>query len=116
MKATKFLTLILILFLQASCQKWVGDLFPKRPNQQFDFGDASPDFRKGFEDGCESGMAGGSNTWYKMFYRTNAADGYKMANSSDYKSAWGVGWWYCYRYDYIKHKSGIYGSFFGGYK
>jgi hypothetical protein len=106
---------ILILLATSSCNPKIAKIFPKRPNQQFDFGDASPDYAKGFNDGCESGMAAGSNTFYKMFYRSNAADGYKMASSSDYKSGWGIGWWYCYRYDFIKHKSGLYGSFFRGH-
>lgn len=105
----------MLLVTMDSCNPKIAKVFPKRPNQQFDIGDASPDFKKGFDDGCESGMAAGSNTFYKMFYRSNAADGYKMASSSDYKSAWGIGWWYCYRYDFVKHGSGLYGSFFRGH-
>lgn len=106
---------IILVFALTSCDHRIAKVFPNRPNLKFKTGDVSPDYQKGFDDGCEAGMAAGSNTFYKMFYRSNAADGYKMASSSDYKSAWGMGWWYCYRHDYIKHKSGLYGSFFRGH-
>ncbi len=92
-------------------------MLPQRPSKKFKFGDdASPDFKKGWEDGCEVGMASGSNTFYQMFYRTNAVDGYKMSGSPDYKAAWGNAFWFCFRDDYIRQKSSIWGSMFGGYK
>jgi len=79
--------------------------------------DASPDFQRGWADGCEVGIANGSvNTFYQMFYRNNAVDGYAKANSADYRTAWGDAFWYCARYTYIKQKSSIWGSYFGGYK
>jgi hypothetical protein len=115
MKFIKIISL-LILLATTSCNHEISKVLPSRPDQKFKFGDSSPDYKKGFEDGCESGMAGGSNTFYKVFYRSNMVDGYKVAGSSDYKSAWGIGWWYCYRHDYVKHKSSIYGSFFRGYQ
>jgi len=95
----------------------VANIFPSRPDKEFTetLRDASPDFVKGWEDGCETGMAGGSNNFYRMFYRSNKVDGYKMASSSEYKTAWGNAFWYCYRYDYIKQKSSIWGSVFSGY-
>ena len=78
--------------------------------------DATPEFRQGWEDGCESGSAAGSNFFYKGLYKINKVDGYKVTQSEDYKTAWNFSWWYCYRYMYVKHKSNIWGSFFGGYK
>lgn len=113
-----FTNIILIIFLliTSSCSNKISKIFPNRPDLEIDLGDTSPDFKKGFDDGCEAGMSAGSNTFYKMFYRSNQIDGYKMAASGDYKSAWGIGWWYCYRYDFNKQKSGLYGSFFGGYR
>lgn len=114
-KLTLFLLTFVILFSATSCDVRIAKILPNRPNQKFKFSDATPDFNVGFDDGCESGMAAGSNTFYKMFYRSNKIDGYKFNNSGDYKSAWGIGWWYCYRYDFIKSKQSIYGSFFKGY-
>lgn len=114
-KLILFLLTFVILFSAASCNRNIAKIFPSRPDGQFDMNDATPDFKVGFEDGCEAGMAAGSNTFYKMFYRSNKMDGYKFANSGDYKSAWGIGWWYCYRYDYVKQKQSLYGSFFRGH-
>ena len=91
---------------------------PERPSADILHGrqDASPEFNQGWDDGCEVGMSGGSNTFYQMFYRNNAVDGYKMAGSAEYKTAWGAAFWYCYRSDWSKQRSSIWGSTFGGYR
>jgi hypothetical protein len=38
-----------------------------------------------------------------------------MANSKDYNTAWNNAYWYCYRRDYVKQKSAIWGSAMAGY-
>jgi len=112
------IALLSVIFTLCSCQKKMSKLLPYRPARDFDedLKNASPEFKKGWEDGCETGMAGGSNTFYQMFYRNNAADGYLMTSSSDYKTAWGSAFWYCFRSDWVKMKSSIWGSTFGGYR
>lgn len=100
-----------------SCSKEVGNMMPVRPIKEVEIkGNSSPDFKKGWEDGCETGMSAGSNTFYKIFYRSNAIDGWKMTQSTDYQTAWNNAFWFCYRYDYFKQKSSIWGSVFGGYR
>ena len=111
--------LIIAILILSSCEYKVAKaLFPERPDAAFqlDLEKASPDFRLGWRDGCEVGMSSGTNTFYKMFYRNNIADGYRMVNSLDYKTAWGNAYWYCYRHDYVKQKSSIWGSMFKGYQ
>lgn len=107
-----------MLLLTGSCSYKMSSFLPNRPNKVFDddLADASLEFKQGWKDGCEVGMSAGSNTFYKMFYRSNKVDGYKIANSPDYKAAWGNAFWYCYRYDEIKQKSSIWGSVFRGYQ
>lgn len=118
----KFNTIILInitviLLALLSCSSKIGNMMPVRPIRDVEFkGNVSPDFKKGWEDGCETGMSAGSNTFYKMFYRSNAVDGWKMTRSKDYQAAWNNSFWYCYRADYFKQKSSIWGSVFGGYR
>ena len=108
---------VILLFFLSSCATKVAKIFPERANAEMDFeNDVPVDFRQGWKDGCEVGMNAGANTFYKMFYRSNKVDGYKMAYSKDYKTAWGNAFWFCYRHDHIKHKSSLWGSFFGGYK
>lgn len=115
-KIFKNLFIVAMLCCLISCAKAIGEMLPERPDN-FNIGeDASAEFKQGWADGCEVGMSAGSNTFYKMFYRNNAVDGYKMSSSPEYKTAWGNAFWYCYRYDHVKQKSGkIWGSTFGGY-
>ena len=111
-------SLIVVLVFCSSCNKSIAKYLPDRPSKSFKktLQDASPEFRQGWKDGCEVGMSAGSNTFYKLFYDNNTVDGYKMTSSSEYKNAWGNAFWYCYRYDYIKQKSSMWGSMFGGYR
>lgn len=111
--------LILILLLISSCDPRIAQYLPERPHRSIIpalENEASPDFIQGWKDGCESGMSAGSNSFYKMFYRINKVDGFKMVKSGDYNTAWNNAWWYCVRYDAVKQKSSIWGSTFGGYK
>ena len=99
---------IILLVIAMSCTRNVGNMMPVRPVKQVEIkGNSSPDFKKGWQDGCETGMSAGSNTFYKMFYRSNAVDGWKMTRSNDYQTAWNNAFWFCYRYDYFKQKSSI---------
>lgn len=112
-----FIVLVLSL-LASSCNSKIAVIFPNRPGNEFDesLAEASVEFEQGWRDGCEVGASGGSNTFYKMFYKNNVSDGYKIANSRDYKSAWGNAFWYCYRHDFIKQDKSIWAAVFGGYK
>lgn len=112
------LLLIITLLNVSSCSKRVGDAFPNRASGTFDksLANTSPDFIKGWRDGCEVGMSSASNSFYKMFHKSNEADGYKMAGSSDYRTAWSNAYWWCYRHDFVKQQHSIWGLVFSGYK
>ena len=88
----------------------------KAPSKFFkeDLKNASPDFQQGWADGCETGMAGGSNSFNQMFYKGNKQDGYKFAYSPDYKVAWGNAFWFCYRANWVDQRATPFGSFFKG--
>jgi hypothetical protein len=119
MRKLLFLLSLIITLFTTSCEYKIAKvLFPERPDAEFieDLKRATPDFQLGWKDGCEVGMSAGSNTFYKIFYRNNAVDGYKMVGSPDYKTAWGNAFWYCYRADYVKQKSAIWSSTFSGYR
>ena len=109
----KLIIAIIFIFLNCSCKPRFKD-----PSNEFkkDLVNASPDFKQGWHDGCESGMASGSNSFNQVFYKNNKVDGYKISYSSEYQTAWNNAWWFCYRKDYVNQKSMVYGSFFGGYK
>jgi len=106
------ITLILLTTLFSSCVRTPG----KSPSKFYkqDLKNASPDFQQGWKDGCETGMAGGSNSFYQSFYKVNTQDGYKFTYSPDYQVAWRNAFWYCYRADYIDQKSTPSASLFKG--
>lgn len=111
-------TLLLInLASISSCSHDISTIFPERSSDEFieDIEIASPDFEQGWREGCEVGESAGSNTFYKMFFRNNNVDGYKASYSPDYRTAWNNAFWWCYRRNYIKQKSSIWGSTFKGH-
>lgn len=111
---TRFCKILMVLLCLCSCAKGrysdPSDMFKAQLE------DATPDFRQGWLDGCESGMASGSNSFNQMFYKNNKVDGYKMSYSPDYSTAWSNAWWYCMRKDWTNQRSTIWGSIFQGWK
>lgn len=108
--------LVAMMLSIVSCSAFEKNVLRKRPIYEAGFTEVgSPEFHYGWNDGCESGMAAASNSFYKMFYKQNKIDGYKMANSSEYRTAWNYAWWYCMRRDWVKQKSTIWGSVFMGH-
>jgi hypothetical protein len=77
---------------------------------------STPDFLQGWYDGCETGVHSGDNSFYKMFFKSNKQDGWKMVNSKDYATAWRYAYWVCYRSEYVDMKSSVWGSIFSGFK
>lgn len=113
--------LILYIFLLVNlnaCQTYMAKVLPNRPDKDFNesLEGASVEFQQGWRDGCEVGMSGGANHFYKMFYRSNKVDGYKITSSADYKTAWSNAFWYCFRDDWVDAKSSIWSATFGGLK
>ena len=113
----KLALLLTLLMTNSSCSRAIGKIFPGRAFSEYrPDKDTSSEFKQGWRDGCEVGMASAGNTFYKMFHNSNQVDGYKMVNSGDYSNAWNIAFWYCFRHDYIKQKSAIWGGYFSGYR
>lgn len=110
----------LLLFIISSCgHKYSADYFRlDRTTSHFedDLSKADPDFKLGWDHGCETGASSGSNQFYKSFYKSNKQDGWKLANSPIYKNAWNYGYFYCMREEYVDQNSAIWGSAFSGIK
>ncbi len=104
--------LILYIFI-SSCNSRFKD-----PSDDFkqELEVATPDFRQGWKDGCESAMGAASNSFNQMFHKNNQVDGYKMSYSGQYQTAWNNAWWYCYRKDWTNQRSTPWSSVFGGLK
>ncbi|MFT6077022.1 MAG: hypothetical protein ACJA02_000841 [Myxococcota bacterium] len=111
----KTIIIILLAYSSFSCRFTARPAF-REPSKFFkkDLKNASPDFKQGWEDGCESGMSGGSTSFNQNFYQANKQDGYKFSYSPDYKTAWGSAFWFCYRSDSIDQKSTTFNSLFRG--
>lgn len=117
-RITKIFCIVLIVFVTDSCSRKMQKLFPNLPDKKMkkQLEDSSPEFKAGWQDGCEVGISSGSNTFYKAFYQSNRVDGYRMAGSQDYRDAWEFAFWYCFRSTYIRQKSSIWNSIFKGYR
>lgn len=87
------ISLILILLLTA-CGNFTN---PGRVMKKEIPKNAPPDYKKGWEDGCESGLGSSyTNTWYKTFhsYRKDA----RLLNNQLYVVGWDDGNRYCRHY------------------
>lgn len=108
----------LIIFLISACSDKVKRSLPNTASSEMKemLATANPDFQDGWRDGCETGTSAGANWFYKSIYKSNRVDGYRIMDSKDYQVAWNFGWWYCYRYQSVKNKSSLWGSFTSGYR
>ncbi|MFM7557765.1 MAG: hypothetical protein ACKO46_04280 [Alphaproteobacteria bacterium] len=117
MKFSIFITLLFGFFL-CSCSTKFQKILPAIADKELidETNLTSEEYRAGWKDGCEVGISGGANTFYKMFYRNTKIDGYRMAYSTSYRDAWDSAFWYCFRHTYIRQKSSIFGSIFRGFR
>ena len=101
---SKIILIILLGQTLFSCKAFRPSF--REPSKYFqnDLKNASPDFRQGWNDGCETGMSGGGNSFQQTMYKVNKQDGYKYSYSPDYKTAWGYAFWFCYRADFVDQK------------
>ncbi len=122
MRIFKIFTSIILLLSITSCNtkfsREIARKFPGRPDRYYkeQLKSASPDVRDGWDAGCNSGMSATSNTFYKTLYQINDADGFRMMESSEYRTAWNAAFWFCQRHDYVRQKSPIWSQWFSGYK
>ena len=114
----KFLIIIFSILLMNSCssgaQKFLPSLVDKELKNETD--KTTEEYRVGWKDGCEVGISSASNTFYKMFYRNNKIDGYRMSSSPEYRDSWDSAFWYCYRSTYIRQKSSVWSSIMKGFR
>ena len=114
----KFLNIIFLIFLLNACTSKVQKFLPALADRQMqdETDKTTEEYRAGWKDGCETGISSGSNTFYKMFYRNNKIDGYRMSSSPEYRDAWDSSFWYCYRATYIRQKSSVWSSIMKGFR
>lgn len=67
-----------------------------RPFKMAKTPEGPPEFKRGWEDGCETGMATESNTYYKSFYKFKQ-DPYSVTDPM-YFGAWFDAYRYCRDY------------------
>lgn len=59
---------------------------------------ANEDYKMGWTDGCESGLAGMTNTYYQTFYKFKTQP--EMVRNPDYYKPWQDAYNYCRHYAY----------------
>ncbi len=88
----KNIFLIIVALLGTSCV-WSG------PSPLFMSTDVpgTPEFKRGWEDGCQSGIAAYGTAIQKMFY--NFYQDYRMLHNPHYNAAWHEAFDYCRHYN-----------------
>ena len=89
-KPITFFLFLISNLLVTGCNREIGRIFPNRPDTEFaeDLKTASPEFRQGWQDGCEVGMSAGSGTFYKMFYSQNTNPPYILVVRLEQQDSW----------------------------
>jgi hypothetical protein len=114
----KFLIILFSTLLISSCASGTKKFLPSMVDKELrdETDKTTEEYRVGWKDGCEVGISGASNTFYKMFYRNNKIDGYRMSSSPEYRDAWDSAFWYCFRSTYIRQKSSLWSSIMKGFR
>lgn len=110
--------LLLTLYNLSGCSAKMQKALPALADGELqeELANTSDEFSAGWKDGCETGISGGANTFYKMFYRSNRIDGFRMASSADYRDAYEYAFWYCFRSTYVRQKSSLWSSIMKGFR
>jgi hypothetical protein len=103
---------ILLILLFTACdknvpiwRKWMFDHPPAKPNGKMDY---SPDYIKGWQDGCETAGGVMANHLYKNFF--NYTKNEELAfNSKEYGLGWDDAYRYCTSY-LVQHNINWYGK------
>lgn len=72
------------------------DVFKPTPFAMGKEPDGPPDFKKGWHDGCETGLGTMTTNYYKTFYKFK--QDYRMINNKMYYQAWKDSYQYCRQY------------------
>lgn len=103
MQKKNLIFLVMVLLLLGGCfGKIFSDksIFAPKPLRMGgpDRSKASPEYLKGWDDGCQSGLSTMVNGYYKSFYEFKQ-DPYMISNSVYYK-AWKDSYHYCRQYSF----------------
>ncbi len=96
----RYIIIIFLLLLNSSCYEykpktgglWAQELLTKGPK------DASTTFKKGWIDGCETGISAAANSFQTYFYRWKQDA--ELAQTDEYYTGWRLAFYYCARYTY----------------
>lgn len=80
----RYIAIFVLTLTLGGCRPlWVGMVDPQGP----------PEYRLGWEDGCDSGLSAEGGWDYKMMYGFKKRP--EMAANEQYKQAWNEGFSYC---------------------
>lgn len=92
----KFIFLSLLLALPAC---WNPITNPKPPLLKTEMDVGPPEYRQGYNDGCQTGLSAYGTTYMKSVYAMKKTARY--ANDRMYNQAWKDAWNYCYMFMFM---------------
>lgn len=95
----RFLYLIVLCLTLTGCTEGHGffrETFKPTPFRMGKAPDGPPDYKSGWNDGCETGLATMTSNYYKTFYKFKQDP--KMIHNKMYYQAWKDSYTYCRQY------------------
>lgn len=91
-----------VIVAVSSCEHMYNQITKPRPWRMAETPEGTPEFRKGWEDGCETGMGAYGNDTYKMIY-TYKQD-FTLIDNPEYYRAWKDAYTYCrwYTWNWVR--------------
>ncbi|MEM7617231.1 MAG: hypothetical protein AAF195_02490 [Pseudomonadota bacterium] len=99
MRIIRIIYIVILSLLLVNCKSdfgnkfgpayWIFDLAPKN---------AAPEYKQGWLDGCETGLASMTNDFYKTFYTFQQTN--EMLGNEVYYKAWKDTYHFCRHYSY----------------
>jgi hypothetical protein len=89
----RVVSIAILMVMLSGCEHFVSQVTNQRPWGLSDTPDGPPEFKKGWEDGCETGIAAYADGWTKMFntYKQDA----NLVGNPIYYRAWRDAYTYC---------------------